>query len=685
MIFWNNLTMRNKLLVALLPLLALLIMGTIFFSYRISSGIVQTGAYREAETTASYYGSKMALDLENAMSTVRTLAQQFSGADSIPAGSRRSVLNIQLKEVFERNPSMLALWVIYEPDALDGLDSKNLNKTENGSNEKGRFTPGFARDGGKLIDSISTEEDLAGNDYYQLPKKRQKETVLNPYWDSYSGDADKKKILMTSCIVPIFRGTTFVGVVGVDIELTGLSSRIAEFKPFNDGYAFLMANNGELLAHPKKEILGKNVGVFIPAEHKDKLQQAITSGKSYTLQKTAETGGSDSIFVFTPLSIGKATDTPWSFAVSVPVATVLAKTRTMAASLMAIGAVALLILIVAIVIVASSISNPLRQLYVRVADIAEGEGDLTRRIDVGERQDEIGQLAEKFNCFIASMRGMIQQIAEVSRTLANESNRLNATSTTISVGAEEVAAQTVTVATASEEMAATASDIANSCHMAADGAQQAAETTQAGFKVVTGTVAGIRQRGELTRQSARAVSNLGDRSEQIGAIVATIEDIADQTNLLALNAAIEAARAGEQGRGFAVVADEVRALAERTTKATKEISDMIRTIQNETRSAIVSMEEGVKGTEQGVSEAAQLEQSLASILDQVNAVTMQVSQIATAAEEQTATTSEITNNIHQVTAVIHETAQGAQVTAQTASELSELARNLEAIVGKFKL
>jgi methyl-accepting chemotaxis protein len=234
-------------------------------------------------------------------------------------------------------------------------------------------------------------------------------------------------------------------------------------------------------------------------------------------------------------------------------------------------------------------------------------------------------------------------------------------------------------------MSATSTDIANNCHMAANSAEQAAATTQNGFNVVKLTVDGIRERGAEARTNAKNIESLGERSDQIGEIVATIEDIADQTNLLALNAAIEAARAGEQGRGFAVVADEVRALAERTTRATKEIGSMIKAIQNETKSAIVLMEIGVKGSEQGAASAGQLETALQEILDQVNNVSMQVNQIATAAEEQTATTGEITNNIQQITKVVHEASRDAQESANAASDLSQQAAELQSLVRQFKL
>ncbi len=320
----------------------------------------------------------------------------------------------------------------------------------------------------------------------------------------------------------------------------------------------------------------------------------------------------------------------------------------------------------------------------RLHDIAAGEGDLTQRIAV-QGKDEFADAAHWLNEFIEKLNRTLASVSGTSQTMASATCELNNTAEQMATSAEEVASQAAAVATASEEMAATSNDIANNCHAAADSAQHAANTTQKGFEVVKYTVEGIRTRGDNTRSTARAIASLGERSDQIGAIVSTIEDIADQTNLLALNAAIEAARAGEMGRGFAVVADEVRALAERTTRATKEISEMIRTIQQETRAAIVSMEAGVEATEKGAAEAAGLENALAEILEQVNAVTMQVSQIATAAEEQTATTSEITNNIQKISEVIDGTAKGAQDTSDAANSLSAIGDELRRLMGQFKL
>ena len=335
-------------------------------------------------------------------------------------------------------------------------------------------------------------------------------------------------------------------------------------------------------------------------------------------------------------------------------------------------------------LVARSVTGPIKEVVETIKDIAQGEGDLTKRLPI-HGNNEVGELSEWFNTFIGKLHGIISQLSGTALQLASAATQLQSTSNGMQESVQQLSSQSTNLATAGEEMSATSGDIANNCHMAADGAQQAASTTQQGFEVVTRTVDGIRNRGEATKRNASLVESLGQRSDQIGAIVATIEDIADQTNLLALNAAIEAARAGEQGRGFAVVADEVRALAERTTRATKEISDMIRGIQQETRVAISSMEEGVRGTEEGASQAAQLESSLQTILAQVNAVTDQISQIATAAEEQTCTTREISNNVMSLNELAHQNNTGIAETGRAADNVSRQAEELQRLVGQFKL
>jgi methyl-accepting chemotaxis protein len=346
---------------------------------------------------------------------------------------------------------------------------------------------------------------------------------------------------------------------------------------------------------------------------------------------------------------------------------------------------AVLGLTVAIVIVSFSIRTVMRGLEraVSVADRIAG-GDL--RIDnTVTSRDEIGRLIEHMYAMGDNLRELIGKVNDVSCGIASASNQLHATSEQIATGAEEVAAQTGTVATAGEEMSATSNDIARNCTMAADAARQSAESATAGAIVVQETIAGMGLIAERVRRTAESVGTLGTRSEQIGDIIGTIEDIADQTNLLALNAAIEAARAGEQGRGFAVVADEVRALAERTTRATREISEMIKAIQKETRDAVAAMEEGVIEVGKGTGSSRKSGLALEEIMEKINEVSMQVSQIATAAEQQTATTVEVAANIQQITEVVHQTAQGADETTAAAARLSSQAHELNQLVGRFKV
>lgn len=344
--------------------------------------------------------------------------------------------------------------------------------------------------------------------------------------------------------------------------------------------------------------------------------------------------------------------------------------------------VASILSIVSAVVIVKGITGPVAELVSANESLANK--DLTVAINV-QRKDEIGQLAESSRRVIESLRQIINQVSDTSSQIASASSQLQTTAEQIATGAEEVASQTSTVATASEEMAATSCEIAQNCSMAAEASRQSSDSAAHGGTIVQETISGMNRIADRVKSSAGTIESLGARSEQIGAIIGTIEDIADQTNLLALNAAIEAARAGEQGRGFAVVADEVRALAERTTKATKEIGEMIKAIQSETKAAVRSMEEGVTEVERGTVSSQRSGEALEMILQQIGEVTTQINQIATAAEEQTATTSEITMNVQQVTEVVHQTACGANETATAASQLASNAQNLEDLVKQFRL
>jgi len=311
------------------------------------------------------------------------------------------------------------------------------------------------------------------------------------------------------------------------------------------------------------------------------------------------------------------------------------------------------------------------------------EGDLTVSIEV--QGGLPGSLLQSVRNLVGSQRRMMEKIKLSSESLASASYELRATSDAMSLTTESVVSQAATVATAGEEMSATSSDIASNCISAADNAARASEMARDGAVVVMGTVKGMERIADRVKQTAASVDALGNSSEQIGNIIGTIEDIADQTNLLALNAAIEAARAGEQGRGFAVVADEVRALAERTTRATKEISTMIGGIQKETRIAVISMEEGVQEVSLGSAEAAKSGDALNVILEQINDVTSQINQIATAAEEQSATTREISDNVHMINEAVSGSAQGVQELSIAAGNLSTLAEDLKSMVAYYRL
>ena len=311
-------------------------------------------------------------------------------------------------------------------------------------------------------------------------------------------------------------------------------------------------------------------------------------------------------------------------------------------------------------------------------------GDLTIRMQGNYKGDflalknSVNRLGDSFNNALSNVRNAVEATASASTQISSSSEEMAS-------GAHEQSAQTTEIAGAIEQMTNTIMETTTNASSAAEQAKKAGVAAVEGGDVIKETIKGMNRIAEVVRNAAGTVQELGASSEQIGTIVQVIDDIADQTNLLALNAAIEAARAGEQGRGFAVVADEVRKLAERTTKATKEIGDMIKKIQKETEGAVKSMETGTEEVENGRKLAEQSGESLNEIITNANGVVDVINQVAAASEEQSSAAEQISKSVEGISTVTQQSAEGVQQIARAATDLNDLTVNLQDLISQFEI
>lgn len=304
---------------------------------------------------------------------------------------------------------------------------------------------------------------------------------------------------------------------------------------------------------------------------------------------------------------------------------------------------------------------------------------------VSERDDEIGRLFNGFNTAVSKIRSMIIAVTEAIHATVSSSGEISASSEQIASGAQEQLSQTGSIAESIEQITKSILENTKNISSAADYARLASESTVSGSEKVKRTKSGMEKIVESTRQTGTKITSLSGKAEQIGEITQVIDEIADQTNLLALNAAIEAARAGEQGRGFAVVADEVRKLAERTTNATKEIADYIKQIQSETKEADASMSMTEKAVEEGMVLTEEVSSSLEQILQFNLRASGVVTDVAAASEQQSTAAEEISRSIEGISSVTQQSAAGTVQIAKAAEDLNQLTVRLQDLIGKFSL
>ena len=348
-----------------------------------------------------------------------------------------------------------------------------------------------------------------------------------------------------------------------------------------------------------------------------------------------------------------------------------------------VGAV-LLVLIIVSAIIARSICVPLSLTTRAMHDIAAGEGDLTQRLDSGG-SDEVARLAEAFNSFVIKVQQTIAQVSSVTNQLAGSADELSGITARSHQQMGQQRSETEQVATAVTEMAATVHEIAENAEKTAGSAREANKEAESGHRVVEEASQAIKRLAGEMEQAAAVIHRLESESESIGSVLDVIRGIAEQTNLLALNAAIEAARAGEQGRGFAVVADEVRTLASRTQQSTQEIQEMIERLQAGTSEAVQVMGSSQSTTRSTVDRAHAAGESLTRIVQAIGTISEMNTQIASAAEEQSAVAQEIDKSIVQISQLAEETANGSDQVATASQALSHLGEQLRGQVSQFRV
>ena len=508
--------------------------------------------------------------------------------------------------------------------------------------------------------------DPRTRDWYKKPMATGQTVVTEPYIDVATND-------LVVTIASPFNTNGYSGVIGADLNLNTLIKDVVSIEQ-PGVYAFLVDGEGNIVAHRDRNLTLKSVSNISNNLSAQKIQSLARDPEFVELT----IDGAESL-----LSVKKVPHTDWYFTVVIDKTKSFASYRSLLRQSAIFGLIQLAVIAFVAMFIIKKALAPLTTLSSAMEALSKGDGDLTQRITVNSK-DEIGTLAHHVNAFIAKLQEIVRDIADSSHQLNQQSevstNVARQTSEGLSVQLHEISQ----IATAVHEMSATAEEVANNAQMTADSAIGSTENCEQGKQVIIRNQDSITNLAQQVENASGIIQEVEKNALDINAILATISDIAEQTNLLALNAAIEAARAGEQGRGFAVVADEVRVLSQRTHSSTDEIREMIETLQKNSVSAVESMQRSQDLAQSSVDDANNATTALEEIATSIQQISDMASHISNAASEQRTVTGEVSKNIQLVNDVSDNMSTEADNSRQLSEELRGIAQQLNTQVQLFK-
>jgi methyl-accepting chemotaxis protein len=595
---------------------------------------------------------------------------------------RRSVLNFD---------SIQGAYLVFKPDLLDAEDANYVDADYVGSNERGRFAPYWkvADNGENVLPNVLSESTLSDNsnsERFFCPLSSGQTCISTPRVVSSSG----QELLTSSISVPIIVDDVAIGFLGIDLRLDGLTNVVTQSDQSlfeGAGAVYVVSLDGSVIASDDQSIV---VGSSFQSNNtsSDLMTDFIFGGEVTT--QWSENG--EWLLAFAPVIAANQT---WGVLFEIPRESVVADANQLDAIISTklsegiktevIAGISFILFGLAIIAFASlSIVKPIRQVVERLNDIASGEGDLTQRLEV-KSQDEIGQLSQGFNLFLDKLQHTIKEVIQTTEQVASTTSQAKASASSTRESSESQFKEVDLVATAAEEMTQTSGLVVQNAEIAVDAACEANRSAQQGQQVIELSAGEMRKLVDRMSSAVPIVEELAKNNGNITEILSVIEGISEQTNLLALNAAIEAARAGEQGRGFAVVADEVRNLASRTQSSVGEIRAVIDKVHAGTQDVVEAIQEGNILANDTALHVQKAVEDLGSIFTSIEAISDMNNQIVRAAEEQQSVSGEVNQSVVNIRDLSAKILEQAAASEQVGSEIDQLSQQQQKLVNQFKV